>query len=90
MRKKKVNKVKSPIFPSFEPEIPATPRTQQLLDIVNSRDLSLIKGLHGFGTKKAQDLVDNLENPVASMAELRMLREWAGELWRGAYDGLLA
>ncbi|KAG8162488.1 hypothetical protein KVR01_008253 [Diaporthe batatas] len=33
------------------------PRTHQLLEIVNSRDVSLIKGLRGFGAKKAQSLV---------------------------------
>ncbi|KAL1850767.1 hypothetical protein Daus18300_012775 [Diaporthe australafricana] len=36
------------------------PRTQQLLDIVNSRDVNLIKGLRGFGAKKAQSLVTRL------------------------------
>ncbi|KKY35998.1 putative kinesin heavy chain [Diaporthe ampelina] len=36
------------------------PRTHQLLDIVNSRDVNLIKGLRGFGTKKAHSLVTRL------------------------------
>ncbi|KAK7728273.1 hypothetical protein SLS63_006721 [Diaporthe eres] len=36
------------------------PRTHQLLDIVNSRDVSLIKGLRGFGAKRAQSLVTRL------------------------------
>lgn len=36
------------------------PRTHQLLDIVNSRDVNLIKGLRGFGTKKAQSLVTRM------------------------------
>lgn len=36
------------------------PRTHQLLDIVNSRDVNLIKGLRGFGAKKAQSLVTRL------------------------------
>lgn len=36
------------------------PRTQQLLDIVNSRDVNLIKRLRGFGAKKAQSLVTRL------------------------------
>lgn len=36
------------------------PRTHQLLEIVNSRDVSLIKGLRGFGAKKAQSLVTRL------------------------------
>lgn len=38
-----------------------TPRTRHLLDIVNSRDVSLIKGLSGVGAKKAKDLVEFLE-----------------------------
>lgn len=37
-----------------------TPRTQQLLDIVNSRDVALIQGLAGVGKKKANDLVEFL------------------------------
>ncbi|KAH8773681.1 P-loop containing nucleoside triphosphate hydrolase protein [Diaporthe sp. PMI_573] len=36
------------------------PRTHQLLDIVNSRDVNLIKGLRGFGAKKAQSLVTRM------------------------------
>lgn len=36
------------------------PRTHQLLDIVNSRDVSQIKGLRGFGAKRAQTLVTRL------------------------------
>jgi hypothetical protein len=38
-----------------------TPRTRHLLDIVNSRDVALIKGLSGVGAKKARDLVEFLE-----------------------------
>ncbi|KAL3426235.1 kinesin family member 22 [Phlyctema vagabunda] len=38
-----------------------TPRTKHLLDVVNSRDVAMIKGLSGVGTKKARDLVDFLE-----------------------------
>jgi DNA uptake protein ComE-like DNA-binding protein len=38
-----------------------TPRTRHLLDIVNSRDVTLIKGLSGVGAKKARDLVEFLE-----------------------------
>jgi DNA uptake protein ComE-like DNA-binding protein len=40
---------------------PPTPRTRHLLDIVNSRDVTLIKGLSGVGAKKARDLVEFLE-----------------------------
>jgi DNA uptake protein ComE-like DNA-binding protein len=38
-----------------------TPRTRHLLDIVNSRDVTMIKGLSGVGAKKARDLVEFLE-----------------------------
>jgi hypothetical protein len=40
---------------------PLTPRTRHLLDIVNSRDVAMIKGLSGVGAKKARDLVEFLE-----------------------------
>jgi len=40
---------------------PLTPRTRHLLDIVNSRDVVMIKGLSGVGAKKARDLVEFLE-----------------------------
>ena len=78
-------------------ESPASPRTKQLLDIVNSRDLGLIRGLHGFGSKKAQDLVDylNLKGAeesvrVASLSQLRMLPGMGSRTVERAYEGLLA
>lgn len=37
-----------------------TPRTKQLLDIVNARDISQIKLLRGVGTKKAEAIVEAL------------------------------
>jgi DNA uptake protein ComE-like DNA-binding protein len=40
---------------------PLTPRTRHLLDIINSRDIAMIKGLSGVGAKKARDLVEFLE-----------------------------
>jgi len=43
---------------SFEPP---TPRTRHLLDIVNSRNVAMIKGLSGVGAKRARDLVEFLE-----------------------------
>jgi DNA uptake protein ComE-like DNA-binding protein len=46
---------------NFDANAPLTPKTRQLLDIVNSRDLELIKGLKGVGAKKANDLVEFLE-----------------------------
>jgi len=44
-----------------ETDGPLTPRTRHLLDIVNSRDVAMIKGLSGVGAKKARDLVEFLE-----------------------------
>jgi len=59
-------------------EVP-TPRTRHLLDIVNSRDVAMIKGLTGFGAKKARDLVEFLElqneddraNDIRTLQQLR-------------------
>jgi DNA uptake protein ComE-like DNA-binding protein len=77
-------------------DVPATPRTKKLLDIVNSRDLALIKGLHGFGAKKAQDLIDCLNfrgdeesARVASLAQLKMLPGMGSRTIERAYDGLV-
>ena len=89
-KKQKASKPRSPIFSAVECEGSASPRTKQLLDIVNSRDLSMIRGLHGFGAKKAQELIDNLESPVASLVELRMIPGIGGRAIERAYEGLLA
>ncbi|TQS38906.1 hypothetical protein Golomagni_00577 [Golovinomyces magnicellulatus] len=35
-----------------------TPRTQYLLDVINSRDVATIQGLHGVGAKKARDMIE--------------------------------
>ncbi|KAJ9133408.1 Kinesin-like protein KIF22 [Pleurostoma richardsiae] len=74
-----------------------TPRKRQLLDIVNSRDVAAIRSLHGFGAKKARDLVDYLElmgeeegGRLASMAQLRMVPGMGGRTLERAYEGLLA
>ncbi|KAK0106426.1 hypothetical protein ONS96_004056 [Cadophora gregata f. sp. sojae] len=40
---------------------PPTPRTRHLLDIINSRNVTMIRGLSGVGAKKARDLVEFLE-----------------------------
>ncbi|KAH6844532.1 P-loop containing nucleoside triphosphate hydrolase protein [Chaetomium sp. MPI-CAGE-AT-0009] len=78
-----------------EEDGPASPRVKQLLDIVNSKDLTLIKGLHGFGVKKAQDLVDYLtlrgdeeSGRVESLAQLRTLPGMGGRAVERAYEGL--
>ncbi|KAK3290857.1 P-loop containing nucleoside triphosphate hydrolase protein [Chaetomium fimeti] len=73
----------------------ASPRVKQLLQIVNSKDLVLIKGLHGFGAKKAQDLVDCLtlrgdeeSGRVESLAQLRTLPGMGGRAVERAFEGL--
>ncbi|TDZ38048.1 Kinesin-like protein KIF22 [Colletotrichum spinosum] len=93
-RKAKPTKPKMMVF--SEPTGPASPRTQHLLSIVNSRDLAQIKSLHGFGSKKAQDLVDFLDGmeleesrDIASLAQLRTIPGMGGRTVDRAYDGLV-
>ena len=76
---------------------PPTPRTRYLLDIVNSRDVALIKGLSGVGAKKARDLVEFLElhdeDENTSMRSLQQLIAVPGLGKRSverAYDGISA
>ncbi|KAJ6440962.1 kinesin family protein [Purpureocillium lavendulum] len=77
---------------------PASPRTRQLLDVVNSRDLTLIRGLVGFGAKRARDLVDYLELAamedetgarIESLTQLRALPGMGGRTVERAYEGLM-
>lgn len=77
---------------------PPSPRTQQLLDVVNSRDLVQIRGLVGFGAKKARDLVDYLElvnaeeydgARVESLAQLRAVPGMGGRTVERAYEGFV-
>ena len=75
-----------------------TPRKQQLLDIVNSRDVVQIKGLSGFGAKKARDLVDyldlNAENVdggrIETLSQLRSVPGMGSRTLEKAYEGLVA
>lgn len=39
-----------------------TPRTQHLLDVINTRDVSQIKSLNGLGAKRAESIVDYLNS----------------------------
>jgi hypothetical protein len=94
--RKKASSSKPKAVAAFVDDGPASPRTKQLLEIVNSRNLALIKGLHGFGAKKAQDLVDHLtlkgdeeSGCVASLAQLRMLPGMGGRTVERAYEGLV-
>ena len=74
-----------------------TPRTRHLLDIVNSRDVALIKGLSGVGTKKARDLVEFLElqseddgGNIKTLQQLRAVPGVGGRTVERAYDGIAA
>ena len=75
-----------------------SPRSQQLLDIVNSRDLIQIRGLVGFGAKKAKDLVDYLElvggdedgGHIESVEQLKSVPGLGGRTVDRAYGGLVA
>lgn len=76
---------------------PATPRTRHLLDIVNSRDIAMIKGLAGLGAKKARDLVEFLElQSDEDGGNIRTLKQLQGVPGLGvktverAYDGITA
>ena len=54
--------VSIPVFRDHSPIIPEpqTPRTKQLLDIINTRDISQIRALKGVGAKKAEIIVEAL------------------------------
>jgi DNA uptake protein ComE-like DNA-binding protein len=78
-------------------DAPQTPRTRHLLDIVNSRDVALIKGLSGIGGKKARDLVEFLElqseDDGGNIRDLQQLRAMPGmgvKTVERAYDGIAA
>lgn len=82
------------IFPG-DIEPPASPRSQRLLDVINSRDISQIRSLPGFGVKKAREVVDYLElageedgGYVATMTQLRMMPGMEGRTIDRAYEGL--
>lgn len=70
----------------------ATPRTQRLLDIFNSRDEHMIKTLHGFGSKKARDTVDRLAQHtsarIESLEELRAVPGFGGKMLERAWEGI--
>lgn len=53
-----------------------TPRTRYLLDIVNTRDVSKIMTLSGLGAKKAEGIVEFLNDDDAAEGGLS-LRSWA-------------
>ncbi|EPE26801.1 P-loop containing nucleoside triphosphate hydrolase [Glarea lozoyensis ATCC 20868] len=75
---------------------PPTPRTKQLLDIVNSRDVALLMSLSGFGAKKARDLVEFLElqneddgGNIQTLQQLRAVPGVGNRTVERAYDGIV-
>ncbi|USW55833.1 Putative kinesin-like protein [Septoria linicola] len=54
-----------------------TPRTKQLLSIINTKDVSKIKLLNGIGAKKAQAIVNclcDLDDSVTNLGQLEKLK----------------
>ncbi|PQE14482.1 kinesin family member 22 protein [Rutstroemia sp. NJR-2017a BBW] len=79
----------------FTDEAPQTPRTKHLLDIVNSRDVALIKGLCGVGAKKARDVVEFLElqneddgGLIKTLGQLRAVPGLGTRTVERAYEGI--
>ncbi|KAI1006769.1 hypothetical protein K3495_g1447 [Podosphaera aphanis] len=75
----------------------STPRTRHLLDIINSRDMTMIMGLHGVGAKKARDLVEFLElqdedegGNIQSVQELIAVPGLGKRSVEKAYEGITA
>ncbi|RDW77266.1 putative kinesin-II subunit [Coleophoma cylindrospora] len=72
-----------------------TPRTKHLLDVVNSRDVVLIKGLTGVGAKKARDLVEFLDlqadeagGRIETLGQLMAAPGMGTKTVEKAYDGI--
>ena len=65
-------------------EVSYTPRTKQLLNIINTRDLALIKALKGVGARKAESIIEalcagdnnatNEKEQIISLGQLSRLR----------------
>lgn len=94
-RKLKVKATPKTILP--EDNGPVSPRTQNLLNIINSRDLEQIRSLVGFGAKKARDLVDYMElvsgedgGQIESLAQLRTVPGMGSKTVERAHAGLVA
>lgn len=94
-RKPKPTKQRRTLIVLADSQAAPSPGGQQLLDIVNSRDLVQIQGLHGFGAKKARDLVEYLEMMaqegqarIESIAQLRTVPGMGGRAIERAYEGL--
>ncbi|KAI0458895.1 kinesin-II 95 kDa subunit [Xylaria acuta] len=74
------------------------PVSEALLDIINSRDVSMIMGLQGLGPKKTRDLVQYLETQldeggssrIETLVQLRTVPGMGGRTVDRAYEGLVA
>ncbi|CAD6443060.1 c782a392-ded3-4d2b-ab3f-90e1be1d06be [Sclerotinia trifoliorum] len=80
---------------SIGPLDPPTPRTRHLLDIVNSRDVGMIRSLCGVGPKKARDVVEFLElqseddgGQIKTLQQLRAIPGLGSKTVERAYDGI--
>lgn len=49
-----------------------TPRTQHLLNVINTRDVSTIKSLSGLGSKRAEAIVDYLNSQLETENSMQM------------------
>lgn len=83
------------LFPHGLEPLPS-PKSQRLLDVVNSRDVAQIRRLPGFGVKMARGVVDYLETAdeeeggyVGSVDQLRMMPGMEDRLIDRAYDSVL-
>lgn len=95
--KRKTQKTARPFLPtpesSFDSKLGSpTTRTRKLLDIVNSRDVDIIKGLHGFGPKKARDIVASLEGHdngrIESLEQLSTVPGFGPKTLQRALEGI--
>ena len=87
-KRKPQTKAKVAVFRDLSAaEGPPSPRTQQLLDIINTRDLTQIKLLKGVGIKKAELIVSSLceidgDEGVRSVTDLEQLGALKGVGWK--------
>lgn len=79
LKKARAKRAKEP--PQIYNSEAQTPRTRQLLEIINTRDIARLRVMHGIGPKRAEKLLDALcggdeveARQVGSLAELGSLR----------------
>lgn len=95
--KGKRTKAARPVLPtpesSFDSKLGSpTSRTRKLLEIVNSRDVDIIKGLHGFGPKKARDIIATLQvhddGRIESLEQLSTVPGFGPKTLQRAWEGI--